>query len=83
MSTERVEHWSEQIPDNGLHEFIEEHWHGFPEEYVYESPDKEAEVAESSNPIVLMFTAGFETAATIIGSIFKFPLELMGKIGEI
>ena len=48
-----------------------------------ESPVEEAEVAESSNPIVLMFTAGFETGTTIIGSIFKFPFELMGKISEI
>ena len=48
-----------------------------------ESPVEETEVAESSNPIVLMFHAGFETGATIIESIFKFPLELMGKISEI
>ena len=86
MDLYRQEHWSEQLPEH-LHQYIEDHWHPEPEpvhEHLqeYESPIEE-EVAESSNPIVLMFSAGFETGSLILGSIFNFPLELMGKISEI
>ena len=51
--------------------------------FAGESPVEETEVEESSNPVVLMFSAGFETGSTIIESVFKFPLELMSKISEI
>ena len=85
-ATDHTEHWSEQLPEH-LHQFIEENWHKVPEQehehHAGESPVEETEVEESSNPIVLMFSAGFETGSTIIESIFKFPLELMGKISEI
>ena len=94
MALDRQEHWSEQLPEH-LHQYIEDHWHPEPEpvhehehehehEHLqeYESPIEE-EVPESSNPIVLMFSAGFETGSLILGSIFNFPLELMGKISEI
>ena len=86
-ATDHTEHWSEQLPEH-LHQFIEENWHKIPgQEHEHHqtdtSPVEETEVEESSNPIVLMFTAGLETGSTIIESIFKFPLELMSKISEI